>query len=155
MVYRMGCIKACVCINYEKCGNSGRRRLATGKIFEVPRPLPCTHLFQIMPNDSHLPPQPLGTSKHIMIIPCKTTRRKLKRKVKAYSTCCSQAVTHPSTWQAQHCLTSVIGREPVYSVWYGRRQWSLLVVYFYVGFHLSYKCITYSLVLLIPLVEAR
>ena len=105
-------------------------------------------LFQIMPNNSHLPPQPFGTSKHIMIIPCKTTRRKLKRKVKAYSTCCSQAVTHPSTWQAQHCLTSVIGREPVYSVWYGRRQWSLLVVYFYVGFHLRYKCITYSLVLL-------
>ena len=44
---------------------------------------------------------------------------------KAYSTCCSQAVTHPSTGQAQHCLTSVIGREPVHSVWYGRRHSTL------------------------------
>ena len=43
-------------------------------------------------------------------------------KNKAYNTCGSQAVTHPSTEQAQHCLTSVIGREPVYSAWYGRTQ---------------------------------
>ncbi|GBP50640.1 hypothetical protein EVAR_28832_1 [Eumeta japonica] len=28
---------------------------------------------------------------------------------------CSQAVTHPSTDRARRCLTSVIGREPVYS----------------------------------------
>ena len=41
---------------------------------------------------------------------------------KAYNTCCSQAVTHPGTGQAQYCLTSVIGRELVYSVWYGHRQ---------------------------------
>ena len=40
----------------------------------------------------------------------------------ACSTSYSQAVTHPSTRLAQHCLTSVIGREPVHSVWYGRRQ---------------------------------
>ena len=45
-----------------------------------------------------------------------------QKQVKAYNTCCSQAVTHPSTGQAQHCLTSVIGREPVHSVWYGRRH---------------------------------
>ena len=31
-------------------------------------------------------------------------------------------VTHPSTEQAQCCLTSVIGREPVLSMWYGLRQ---------------------------------
>jgi hypothetical protein len=31
----------------------------------------------------------------------------------------SQAVTHPSTNRAQCCLTSVIGREPVRSTWYG------------------------------------
>ena len=43
-------------------------------------------------------------------------------KKEAYSTCCSQAVTYPSTEQARHCLTSVIRRELVYSVWYGRRQ---------------------------------
>ena len=36
------------------------------------------------------------------------------------STWCSQAVTHPSTNQAQRCLTSVIGRELVFSTWYGR-----------------------------------
>ena len=45
-----------------------------------------------------------------------------EKKKEAYNTCCSQAVTHPSTEQARHCLTSVIRRELVYSVWYGRRQ---------------------------------
>ena len=41
---------------------------------------------------------------------------------KVYSTWYSQAVSHPSTNQARRCLTSVIGREPVYSTWYGRRH---------------------------------
>ncbi|GBP15865.1 hypothetical protein EVAR_12464_1 [Eumeta japonica] len=36
---------------------------------------------------------------------------------KANITRCSQAVTHPSTDRARRCLTSVIGREPVYSAW--------------------------------------
>ena len=45
-----------------------------------------------------------------------------KKKEEAYNTCFSQAVTHPSTEQARHCLTSVNRRELVYSVWYGRRQ---------------------------------
>ena len=40
---------------------------------------------------------------------------------KAYNTQYSQAVSHPSTDQALCCLTSVIGREQVYSAWYGRR----------------------------------
>ena len=40
----------------------------------------------------------------------------------AYSTWYSQAVTHPSTDQTRHCLTSVIGREPVFSAWYGRKH---------------------------------
>ena len=46
-----------------------------------------------------------------------------KKKI-ACSTGYSQAVTHPSTKPARRCLTSVIGREPVYSAWYGRRQLS-------------------------------
>ena len=45
-----------------------------------------------------------------------------KGKREAYCTWYSQAVTHPSTNQARRCLTSVIGREPVFSTWYGRRQ---------------------------------
>ena len=53
---------------------------------------------------------------------------KRKGKKKAYSTCCSQAVTHPSTGQARRCLTSVIRREPVYSAWYGRRQQWMVVI---------------------------
>ena len=41
---------------------------------------------------------------------------------KVYSILYSQAVTHPSTNRTQPCLTSVIGRELVYSRWYGRRH---------------------------------
>ena len=44
------------------------------------------------------------------------------KKCYVYNTWCSQAVTHLSTNHARRCLTSVIGREPVYSTWYGRRH---------------------------------
>ena len=54
--------------------------------------------------------------------PCWQQAALLGGKTKAYSTWYSQAVTHPSTNQARRCLTSVIGREPVFSTWYGRRQ---------------------------------
>ncbi|KAF0749237.1 Uncharacterized protein FWK35_00025939, partial [Aphis craccivora] len=43
-----------------------------------------------------------------------------KKQKKANGTQCSQAVTHPSTNYDRRCLTSVIGRELVYSTWYGR-----------------------------------
>ena len=43
-----------------------------------------------------------------------------KEEKDANSIQCSQAVTHPSTNRTQHCLTSVIGRELVCSMWYGR-----------------------------------
>ena len=46
-------------------------------------------------------------------------KAKLNRQ-KANNTRSSQAVSHPSTILAQCCLTSVIGRELVYSTWYGR-----------------------------------
>ena len=49
-----------------------------------------------------------------------TTKGKTVQNV--YSNLYSQAVTHPSTNRSQPCLTSVIGRELVYSRWYGRRQ---------------------------------
>ena len=48
--------------------------------------------------------------------------RAVTKKGKVYCTRYSQAVTHPSTNRAQCCLTSVIGREPVFSTWYGRRH---------------------------------
>ena len=51
----------------------------------------------------------------------KTTNQQTKTK-NAYNTQYSQAVSHPSTNWALCCLTAVIGREPVYSAWYGRRQ---------------------------------
>ena len=42
-------------------------------------------------------------------------KKEEERKIKVYSTRYSQAVTHPSTNRARRCLTSVIGREPVFS----------------------------------------
>ena len=55
----------------------------------------------------------------------KRKEKKKKKKKKVYSTRYSQAVTHPSTNLARRCLTSVIGREPVFSTWYGRRHYTL------------------------------
>ena len=47
---------------------------------------------------------------------------------KVYNTGYSQAVTHPSTNPTRHHLTSVIRRELVLSVWYGRRQFSAKII---------------------------
>ena len=47
---------------------------------------------------------------------------KVQKSKDANSIQCSQAVSHPSTNRTQHCLTSVIGRELVCSMWYGRWQ---------------------------------
>ena len=54
---------------------------------------------------------------------------------KGYNTWCSQAVSHPSTNQAPRCLTSVIGREPVHSTWYGRSHWQLKQNWFCIWQH--------------------
>ncbi|ESO94756.1 hypothetical protein LOTGIDRAFT_117771 [Lottia gigantea] len=50
-------------------------------------------------------------------ISCKIRENVFKRILRFF-----QAVTHPSTNRARHCLTSVIGRELVLSTWYGRRH---------------------------------
>ena len=47
-------------------------------------------------------------------------RKARRQRKKNNSTRYSQAVTHPSTNRALRCLTSVFGREPVISTWYGR-----------------------------------
>ena len=44
--------------------------------------------------------------------------------------CTTVLLSHPSTNWARRCLTSVIGREPVYSAWYGRRQMFLFLTLF-------------------------
>ena len=43
-----------------------------------------------------------------------------------YNIVYSQAVTHPSTNTTRCCLTSVIKRELVLSIWYGRRHWLII-----------------------------
>ena len=48
-------------------------------------------------------------------------------KVLAYSTLDSQAVSDPSTKRAQRCLTWLIGREAVFSTWYGRKRNNLVM----------------------------
>ncbi|KAL5015588.1 hypothetical protein ScPMuIL_007327, partial [Solemya velum] len=58
-----------------------------------------------------------------VIFVCNVKKKKIITKV--YCTRYSQAVTHPSTNRARRCLTSVIGREPVLSTWYGRRHFIL------------------------------
>ena len=57
-----------------------------------------------------------------------SARLSAKFQNEAYDTAYSQAVTHPSTNAAQSCLTSVIGRELVFSTWYGRRHEQRLLV---------------------------
>ena len=49
-----------------------------------------------------------------------------KRSKNAYNTWDSQAVSDPSTNQAQRCLTCQIGRDGVFSTWYGRKRESVL-----------------------------
>ena len=70
----------------------------------------------------------------------KYIRTQAPTKDKAYNTCGSQAVTHPSTWQARRCLTSVIRREPVHSAWYGRRHQKLVFIALYNTMHSTVLC---------------
>ena len=76
-----------------------------------------------------LPQSLLATSVKIAFLfltwsPCGGSS-KVKKEV--YDTRRSQAVPHPSTTLARRCLTSVIGRERVYSSWYGRRRWCVRI----------------------------
>ena len=68
-----------------------------------------------------MPPRPLCWGSLFLLPPeGRKGRNRMQKSKDANSTQCSQAVSHPSTNRAQHCLTSVIGRELVYSMWYGR-----------------------------------
>ena len=58
----------------------------------------------------------------------------------AYSTGDSQAVSDPSTNPAQRCLTCQIGRDGVFSTWYGRkRHQSLSDIYLLSNVHSHIK----------------
>ena len=50
------------------------------------------------------------------------TNRREKKTEKANNTWGSHLVTHDSTNQARRCLTAEIGRDPVFSTWYGRKR---------------------------------
>ena len=47
-------------------------------------------------------------------------------KVKVHNTGDSQVVTQQGTNPARHCLTLVIRRELVFSVWYGHRHYRIV-----------------------------
>lgn len=72
------------------------------------------------------------------------------QKVRACSTGYSQAVTHPSTRPARHWLTSVIGREPVYSAWYGRRHYAYRKQLFYAEHRQLHGVSVWAIVRTIP-----
>ena len=74
----------------------------------------------------------LRSRSNISSFPTKAVVSSRIPKPKAYDTGSSQAVPHPSTIPARRCLTSVIGRERVFSSWYGRRHLSV-----------SCRCTTY------------
>ena len=50
----------------------------------------------------------------------KSQRQEIRQLKNGSNTKDSQTVTHSSTNLARRCLTSVFGREPVFSTWYGR-----------------------------------
>ena len=52
----------------------------------------------------------------------------LEKGKNAYSTLDSQAVSDPSTKRARRCLTWLIGREAVFSTWYGRKRNNLVMM---------------------------
>ena len=136
------------CCSHSQCGSRGPARhatvwrvakktgLNTSSMFEQVLPVrPALFLHHTRGWKTDMPPH--STVFHAGVTekkkkrkdPCTTHTGMLldgqctaKQKSNACSTSYSQAVTHPSTRLAQHCLTSVIGREPVHSVWYGRRQ---------------------------------
>ncbi|KAL0609011.1 Rho-related GTP-binding protein RhoU [Plecturocebus cupreus] len=60
---------------------------------------------------------------HLRSTATKEGKRQGAEEPKAYSTRCSQAVSHPSTNQARPCLASEIRRDRARSGWYGRRRW--------------------------------
>ena len=72
-----------------------------------------------------------------------------------YSNLYSQAVTHPSTNRSQPCLTSVIGRELVYSRWYGRRHQSRGKILMQKSKNAGQKHVTLGLKLILNLFDAH
>ena len=73
-----------------------------------------------------MPKQTRPVDGHLCYLKATLLQRNSYAVQKVYGTRSSQAVPHPSTILARRCLTSVIGRERVYSSWYGRRQ-SMLI----------------------------
>ena len=49
--------------------------------------------------------------------------RDVAKLTKTFDTCDSHVVPHRSTEQAQGCLTSEFGWDPVHLAYYGRQQW--------------------------------
>ena len=69
-----------------------------------------------------MPKQTRPVKGHLCYLKATLLQRNSCAVQKVYGTRSSQAVPHPSTILARRCLTSVIGRERVYSSWYGRRR---------------------------------
>ena len=60
-------------------------------------------------------------------------RQQFSKVQKAYNTRNSQDVSDPSTNRAQRCLTCQIGRDGVFSTWYGRKHAYNQIPSFYIN----------------------
>ena len=90
------------------------------KIFMAPENLPWTENQFLLDHSDFFYPLEKDSRLRWLALTEGGPKGKVCTRQKANNTRSSQVVSHPSTILAQCCLTSLLGRELVYSTWYGR-----------------------------------